>query len=148
MTVGCAGAMHIEQEEEEGECLICLDRNPPPIQMRCACRKEFPLLFAEVRPIQSGCACRGAAGLAHQACRARAAKALVLRKGSTEWWRKCQTCHQNFTGPMRQGLADAWWQMVRDRAEVDTERLVSCCGCHVSCQLCLAEAMSCVMSGS
>ena len=33
------------------------------------------------------------------------------------------TSAQAAPGPMRQGLADAWWQMVRDRAEVDTERL-------------------------
>ena len=88
---------------EDGVCFICLDTSPSPIQ--------------------SGCACRGAAGLAHLRCRAEAAEALVEQKSSTEWWWKCQTCEQQFTGEMRDGLVNAWWSQVCDRAEDDGERL-------------------------
>ena len=90
---------------EDGVCFICLDTSPSPIQ--------------------SGCACRGAAGLAHLRCRAEAAEALVEQKSSTEWWRTCQTCKQEFTGEMYDGLANAWWSRVRDRAEDDGERLTA-----------------------
>ena len=88
---------------EDGVCFICLDTSPSPIQ--------------------SGCACRGATGLAHLGCRVRAAEALVEQKNSTEYWWTCQTCEQAFTGEMRDGLANAWWSQVRDRAEDDRERL-------------------------
>ena len=88
---------------EDGVCFICLDTSPSPIQ--------------------SGCACRGATGLAHLGCRVRAAEALVEQKNSTEWWWKCQTCEQAFTGKMRDGLANAWWSRVRDRAEDDREKI-------------------------
>jgi len=74
--------------------------------------------------MQSGCACRGAAGLAHVGCRARAARVLEENKGRKMWW-ECQTCLQVFTGGMSVGLADAWWSEVRDRAEEDVERLAA-----------------------
>ena len=45
------------------------------------------------------------------------------KKRGFEWWRTCQTCKQQFTGEMRDGLANAWWSQVRDRAEDDRERL-------------------------
>ena len=90
---------------EDGVCFICLDTSPSPIQ--------------------SGCACRGAAGLAHLRCRGEAAEALVEQKSSTEWWRTCQTCNQKFTGEMFDGLANAWWSRVRNRAEDDGERLTA-----------------------
>ena len=88
---------------KDGVCFICLDMSPSLIQ--------------------SGCACRGATGLAHLGCRVRAAEALVEQKNSTEYWWTCQTCEQAFTGEMRDGLANAWWSQVRDRAEDDGERL-------------------------
>ena len=88
---------------EDGVCFICLDTSPSPIQ--------------------SGCACRGATGLAHLSCRVQAAEALVDQKKSTRWWWTCQTCEQQFTGEMRDGLANAWWSQVCDRAEDDRERL-------------------------
>ena len=69
------------------ECVICLESDPPPIQ--------------------SGCACRGVAGLAHPACRARAAAAQEGARGSRVW-RECQTCRQPFAGSMARGLAEAW----------------------------------------
>ena len=90
---------------EDGVCFICLDTSPSPIQ--------------------SGCACRGAAGLAHLRCRVEAAEALVEQNESTEWWWTCQTCKQEFTGEMSDGLANAWWSRVRDRAEDDGERLTA-----------------------
>jgi hypothetical protein len=43
-------------------------------------------------------------------------------KRKVPWW-KCQTCEQAFTGEMKDGLANAWWSRVRDRAEDDGERL-------------------------
>ena len=89
---------------EDGVCFVCLGTSPSPIQ--------------------SGCACRGAAGLAHLGCRVEAAEALVeQKKDSNEWWWTCQTCEQQFTGEMRDGLANAWWSQVCDRAEDDGERL-------------------------
>jgi len=88
---------------EDGVCFVCLGTSPSPIQ--------------------SGCACRGAAGLAHLCCRVQAAAALVKQKESFEWWWTCQTCKQPFTGEMRDGLANAWWSQVCDRAEDDGERL-------------------------
>ena len=88
---------------KDGVCFICLDMSPSPIQ--------------------SGCACRGAAGLAHLRCRVEAAEALVEQKSSNEWWWTCQTCEQQFTGEMSDGLANAWWSQVCDRAEDDGERL-------------------------
>ena len=85
------------RQGEDGVCFICLDTSPSPIQ--------------------SGCACRGAAGLAHLSCRVEAAEALVEQTQSPEWWWTCQTCKQQFTGEMRNGLANAWWSRVCDRAE-------------------------------
>ena len=93
-----------EGGSDEDVCLICLEASPPPIQ--------------------SGCACRGPAGLAHLACRVKAAQALVERKGWW-WWFTCQTCEQSFTGAMCIGLANAWWSQVRDRAKEDPERLTA-----------------------
>ena len=88
---------------EDGVCFVCLGTSPSPIQ--------------------SGCACRGAAGLAHLCCRVQAAAALVKQKENTEWWWTCQTCEQPFTGEMCDGLANARWSQVCDRAEDDGERL-------------------------
>ena len=88
---------------EDGVCFVCLGTSPSPIQ--------------------SGCACRGAAGMAHLCCRVEAAEALVEQKSSAEWWWTCQTCKQQFTDKMRDGLANAWWSQVCDRAEDDDERL-------------------------
>ena len=88
---------------EDGVCFVCLGTSPSPIQ--------------------SGCACRGAAGLAHLRCRVEAAEALVEQKISTKWWWTCQTCEQPFTGEMSDGLANAWWSQVCDRAEDDEQRL-------------------------
>ena len=102
MNAGATLGVDVSQGEDD-VCFICLDTSPSLIQ--------------------SGCACRGAAGLAHPGCRGRAAEALVEQKRSIKWWWKCQTCEQYFTGEMRDGLANAWWSQVRDRAEDDEERL-------------------------
>jgi hypothetical protein len=69
---------------ETGECTICLNTSPPPIQ--------------------SGCACRGDGGLAHIVCRVHAAESQQAQRGNTVWW-ECQTCEQDHTGAMRTGLA-------------------------------------------
>ena len=57
--------------DEDACCVICLDSSPPPIQ--------------------SGCACRGDAGLAHVACRVKAAESQAPEKTGCVWW-ECQTC--------------------------------------------------------
>lgn len=87
----------------EGRCFICLDDCSPLIA--------------------SGCACREDAALAHLDCRIKAAEALAVRAKDTRWWRTCQTCEQEFTGPMSIGLARAWWSRVLDRPQEDLERL-------------------------
>ena len=81
-------------------CVICLDSSPPPIQ--------------------SGYACRGDAGLAHVACRVKAAEWQAAEKNSKAWTR-CQTCKQKFTGSMQLGLAEARWTKVRGREQEDYE---------------------------
>jgi putative effector of murein hydrolase len=70
-----------------GECVICLQSEPAAIQ--------------------SGCACRNDAGLAHVGCLAKSALAQTSRRGHAAW-RVCQTCTQEFTGEMAEGLALAW----------------------------------------
>ena len=87
-------------DEDAGCCVICLDSSPPPIQ--------------------SGCACRGDAGLAHVACRVKAAEAQAPEKEGCVWW-QCQTCKQAFTGAMQRGLAEARWAKVRGREQEDGE---------------------------
>jgi tetratricopeptide (TPR) repeat protein len=82
-------------------CVICLDDEPAPIQ--------------------SGCCCRGEQGLAHVACRARAAEHADL---PTAWW-ICRTCKQPFTGVMRTSLAQERWARVKDLPEADGSRLAA-----------------------
>lgn len=86
------------------ECVICIDSDPPPIQ--------------------SGCACRGVAGLAHPACRARAAAAQEGTRGF-DAWRECQTCRQPFTGTMARELAEAWCAHTSALAETSVERIAA-----------------------
>jgi tetratricopeptide (TPR) repeat protein len=83
-----------------GECVLCLDRDPPPIQ--------------------SGCACRGEAGLAHPACRVDAAVAQREHRGPIVWG-ECLTCRQPFTGAMKRHLSRAF----RERARTVAERAMS-----------------------
>ena len=86
--------------DEEACCVICLDSSPPLLQ--------------------SGCACRGDAGLAHVACRVKAAEWQAPGKKGRAWW-ECQTCKQAFTGAMQRGLAEARWSKVRGREQEDGE---------------------------
>ena len=87
-------------DEGDGECVICRDSSPSPIQSRCACR--------------------GPAGLAHTACRAQAAGAQASYRGYAVWW-ECHMCKQNFTGEMHRALAEAWWSRVHNNTEEDNE---------------------------
>ena len=87
-------------DDEAACCVICLDSSPPPIQ--------------------SGCACRGDAGLAHVACRVKAAESQAAEKQGCAWW-ECQTCRQAFTGAMQLGLAEARFTKVRGREQEDGE---------------------------
>ena len=78
---------------EDACCVICLDSR--------SSRFSGSL-------IQSGCACRGDAGLAHVACRVKAAEWQAAEK-KRKAWTHCQTCKQKFTGSMQLGLAEARW---------------------------------------
>ena len=78
-------------------CFICLDENPPPIGM--------------------GCACRGSAGNAHEECLKHMAK-FQGRYGNTRWT-ECQTCKQEYTGQMLVKLAQAWESAAKDGTEAD-----------------------------
>ena len=86
----------------EAVCVICFDASP--------------------LPMQSGCACRGDGGLAHVGCRVQAAASQAAQRGSVAW-RRCQTCTQDFTGPMRSGLAEAWCSRALTQSEDSAERL-------------------------
>ena len=91
-------------EPPESVCIICLDSDPPPIQ--------------------SGCACRGPGGLAHITCLIKVAVSRPAQRGYAAW-HECQSCKQDFTGPMRTGLAEAWWMRMRDEDEESAERLAA-----------------------
>ena len=69
-----------------GECVICLQSDPPP------------------EP--SGCACRGDAGLVHAACLVECAVAQRASRGARAWT-TCQTCTQEFSGAIGLALAKA-----------------------------------------
>ena len=71
-------------------CIICLESDPPPMRM--------------------GCACRGSAGNAHIACLAEAAVWSKDEKG----WFKCQTCKHVYTGAVGNALADIRWSRAQD----------------------------------
>lgn len=90
----------------ESLCIICLDSDP--------------------QPIQSGCACRSDTGLAHVGCLVEKALAQRAHRGARVWW-ECQTCEQMFTGPMRTGLAGAWWALVCDEVDSSDDRLAAAC---------------------
>jgi len=77
------------------------------------------------RPSSPDARVEGPRVLAHLCCRVEAAEGLLEQKKSTKWWWTCQTCEQQFTGEMRDGLANAWWSQVCDRAEDDWERLAA-----------------------
>lgn len=70
-------------EGADSACVICYEHAPPPIQ--------------------SGCGCRGDSGLAHVACRVKAAasRSEIINEN---WW-KCATCRQPFTGRTQRGLS-------------------------------------------
>ncbi len=84
-----------------GACYICYESQPPPIQ--------------------SGCACRDEAGFVHIECIVQVAVSQAGHRGVIAWW-ECHTCNQKFTGVMRTGLAEAWWDRVRDAVEENAER--------------------------
>jgi hypothetical protein len=72
---------------------------------------------ADEEPVDSGCGCRSDGALAHISCRAKNAVAQQGQRGLAPWI-KCQTCGQNFTGPMRVGLGEA---MMRETVCAQTE---------------------------
>jgi hypothetical protein len=96
----------VSSADAEHVCIICYDSVPPPIQ--------------------SGCACRSDSGLAHVDCLIAKAVSQQAHRGNTVWW-VCQTCEQDFTGPMQTGLGEAWWSRMCDQAEESEERL---CAAH------------------
>ncbi len=68
-------------------CVICLECDPSPIRLGCACRSD--------------------AGVGHVACFASAARVQRTNRGTCAWW-ECQICKQAFSGEMRTGLASVW----------------------------------------
>eukprot|EP00035_Acanthoeca_spectabilis_P028750 m.471916 g.471916 ORF g.471916 m.471916 type:complete len:401 (-) comp31906_c0_seq1:149-1351(-) len=88
-------------EEDSGpRCIICLSGGDPP-------------------PIPSGCGCRGAAGLAHVACRAEAAIHATLKNPDPKAnplhpWTLCGTCRSPYQGEMKVMLIKAYWDAVKD----------------------------------
>jgi tetratricopeptide (TPR) repeat protein len=103
-------------------CIICLDADPPPIQM--------------------GCACRGTSGLAHIDCLVQTAAARQAHRGDVVWW-ECQTCKQDITTAMRTGLAEAWRSRVSGQpaespellnAESNLAQSLNCEGKHVEAE--------------
>ena len=89
------------EQEQSVSCVICYGEDDPP-------------------PIQSGCGCRAETGLAHVACRVRAAEHQGV--SSTAWW-QCPTCRQSFTGQMNCEMAVELWERARDLPEDDASRL-------------------------
>jgi tetratricopeptide (TPR) repeat protein len=83
-----------------GACRACGKRATP----------ESPLL-------RLGCKCRD---VAHVACLAKEAfdnQVKAFEKsaiGYVSRWRECHVCNDTFTGAMRLGLDDAWWNSVED----------------------------------
>ena len=71
-------------------CIICLESDPPPMRM--------------------GCACRGSVGNAHVACLAEAAAWSKREAG----WFKCRTCDHVYTGAVGIALADIRWSHAQD----------------------------------
>ena len=91
------------QAEAPPQCFICFDGDT----------SEQPLL-------STGCACAregSSVGVAHVHCFVSAAQR------NEDLWHVCPTCKQWFTGEMLTGLARARWELVRDRAKADPERL-------------------------
>ena len=84
-----------------GECVICLQSDPVPVQ--------------------SGCACRGDAGWAHVACLIEKAVAQRRQRGSSAWT-TCQTCMQEFTGAIGLALAEAWGE--REPSNTNAQSLI------------------------
>ena len=91
------------EENIGGACIICLDTDPPPVQM--------------------GCACRGDSGLAHVDCLAQVAEHHAEPVGLK--WHVCRTCKQAFTGKMLMGLALAWRSQCALAESVRGERLAA-----------------------
>jgi tetratricopeptide (TPR) repeat protein len=98
-----AAAAEAGGAEQGCSCIICLESKPQPIQSRCACR--------------------GDAGLAHVACRIKAAEHSVRRTGKHDAWVKCTTCNQLFTGATTLGLTSERWRHVQRAPETVPERV-------------------------
>ena len=97
------GGGHKELCREQFACTICLDDDAYPL------------------PIQCGCGCRDAAGCAHVACKAECAQ--HHGPGYHPGWVECPTCKQEYTGPMRLGLAEALCTRLQGRPTEDEHRM-------------------------
>eukprot|EP00035_Acanthoeca_spectabilis_P039679 m.64190 g.64190 ORF g.64190 m.64190 type:complete len:441 (-) comp9703_c0_seq2:113-1435(-) len=84
---------------EKPRCIICLEDSPPPLQ--------------------SGCGCRGAAGLAHAACRIEDARHAPDDPSTHTPWTNCRTCGQEFNGRILSALSEAHLASLRhDKSQV------------------------------
>jgi hypothetical protein len=108
LTVSCCDAIARPHRApiSEGACVICLGVCPPPIH--------------------SGCACHAEQALAHLHCRihVQAAASQAAHRASVAW-RRCPTCKQDFTGPMRSVLVDAWRTRVVAQAKDSATRFAA-----------------------
>ena len=89
----------------------------PPISSSCAtgcctvCATRAPL------PVPTNCACRGDAGLAHPACKVRAASGL-----DPAIWIQCQACSQPYgKGAVKSAMARAFWARATQATLDDAE---------------------------
>ena len=110
----CSRGCQRKHWKEGGHRQVCEE---PPCCTICLVGGEDPL------PLQCGCACRGAAGLAHVACKVRAAA--HQGAGWHEAWERCRTCGQLYTGAMQLGLANEIVRRTRCRAPSDQDRLLA-----------------------
>ena len=83
---------------EKPRCVLCLELTPVPIS--------------------SGCGCSGSAGMAHIACRVRAAESDAKSRGTSSGLMVCNVCGREFTGKMFAGLSEVSESLQVSRAFV------------------------------
>ena len=105
-------------------CIICLESDPAPVQMGCACRSD--------------------AGLAHVTCMVEKARWQHAQRGTAAWC-SCQICGNLFTGAMRMGLADAWASQAegaeRISARANRGAALAACGNHAAAEPVLRQVL-------
>ena len=83
------------------QCYICMQADPPPTRMGCACRSD--------------------SGFAHVACLV--TKATYLEDARAFAWHRCETCDYDYTGETATALAEALYSRVRGLCALHPRRL-------------------------